>query len=135
MANSPNKCENSGRKKLLRTQVYNLSKKLHKALVIYDKEKNTWEENEIQKSKRDNIIENERKSIMDILGERSDFFVKRAIVWDIISYSRKIWWQERQIIQFKCKYGLWITIDNLYSLLAFCAVHGFILIFFSHRTK
>jgi hypothetical protein len=41
MANSPNKCENSGRKKLLRTQVYNLSKELGKALQRYDKENNT----------------------------------------------------------------------------------------------
>ena len=126
MTNSPNKCEDRGRKKLLRTQVYNLSKELGKALQRYDKEKSTWEKNEIQKSKKDIVMDNERKSIMDILGEKSDFFVKRAIVWDIISYSRKIWWQERQIIQFKCKYGLWITIDNLYSFLAFCAVHWFI---------
>ena len=105
MTNSPNKCEDRSRKKLLRTQVYNLSKELGKALQRYDKENNTWEKKEIQKSKKDIVMDNERKSIMDILGEKSDFFVKRAIVWDIISYSRKIWWQERQIIQFKCKYG------------------------------
>ena len=45
MTNSPNKCEDRGIKKLLRTQVYNLSKELCKALKRYDKEKSTCENN------------------------------------------------------------------------------------------
>jgi len=127
MNNSINKYEGRWRKKLLRTQVYNISNKLAKALTIYDK-KNKWIENEIINpiKEKEIIIDNEKKNIMNILGEKSDFFVKRAIVWDIICYSRKILWKEKEIIQFKCKYWLWITVDNFYSFLIFCAVHGFI---------
>ena len=56
MNNSINKYEGRWRKKLLRTQVYNISNKLAKALTIYDK-KNKWIENEIInpiKEKRNN---------------------------------------------------------------------------------
>ena len=49
-----------------------------------------------------------------------------AIVWDIISYSTIIKWEKTQVIEFKCKYWLWITIENLSSFLDFCSVHGFL---------
>ncbi len=120
MVNSPNKYEGRDGKKFLKTQAYTISEKIGKALARYDEEEKWWEESEIQRPKKEN------DDIRDILEERSDLFVKRAIVWDIISYSRKLWWEEKQITQFKCKYGLWITIDNLNSFLDFCAIHGFI---------
>lgn len=120
MKNTPNKSEGRDGKKFLKTQAYTISEKIGKALERYDEEEKWWEEDEVQKPKKEN------DEIRDILEERSDLFAKRAIVWDIMSYSRKIWWEEKQITQFKCKYGLWITIDNLNSFLDFCAVHGFI---------
>ena len=139
MENSTNKPEGTWRRKLLRMQVYNISKKLARALAKYNKENNKSAENEIQelkkennksavneiqepKKEKDNIIDKERESIMNILKEKSDFFVKRVIVWDIIYDSTKIW----EELQFKCKYGLKIKIKNSYSLLAFCGIHGFI---------
>lgn len=125
MENSPNKYEVNWRKKLLRMQVYNISERLlARALVKYNKEKNKSVENGIQepKKEKDKIIDKERESIMNILKEKSDLFVKRAIVWDIIYDSTKIW----EELQFKCKYGLKIKIKNSYSFLAFCCIHGFI---------
>ena len=120
MKNAPNKSEGRDGKKFLKTQAYTISEKIGKALERYDEEEKWWEADEVQKPRKEN------DEIRDILEERSDLFAKRAIVWDIMSYSRKIWWEEKQITQFKCKYGLWITIDNLNSFLDFCAVHGFI---------
>ncbi len=138
MKKSPNKYEGSDWKKFLKTQAYNISKKIGRALERYDDENISWVEIEKQKLKNEygdeniwvEIEEQEPKTeyddIKDILEEKSDLFVKRAIVWDIISYSRKLWWEKRLVTQFKCKYGLWITIDNLNSFISFCATHGFI---------
>ena len=121
MKNSTLKPENRDWKRLLKTQIYSLSERIWKAISKYDDgEILSKEENTNQKAKTDKDI------IGDILQEKSDFLAKRAIVWDIRSYSRKIWWENKQITQFKCKYWLWITIDNLNSFLDFCAIHGFI---------
>ena len=121
-------------------QVYKISKRLlARALAKYNKKKNKSVENGIQEpqkekdiiidneiqepqKEKDKIIDKERESIMNILKEKSDLFVKRAIVWDIIYDSTKIW----EELQFKCKYGLKIKIKNSYSFLAFCGIHGFI---------
>ncbi len=120
MKNTPNKIEGRDGKKFLKTQAYTISEKIWRALERYNDEENWIKEDETQKQKDEN------NKIRDILAERSDLFVKRAIVWDIRSYSKKVWWEEKQIIKFKCKYGLWITVDNLNSFLDFCAIHGFI---------
>lgn len=81
---------------------------------------------------KDKKYETERDVIENMLYKKSDFLWRRAILWDILSYSIKTWeegvsqWEEKEITQFRCKYGLWITVNNLMSLLNFCAVHGFI---------
>ena len=120
MKNTPNKSEGRDGKKFLKTQAYTISDRIGRALKRYDDDKMGIEEEKPQRLKKEN------DSIKEILEERSDLFARRAIVWDIRSYSRKIWWEEKQITQFKCKYWLWITVDNLNSFLDFCAVHGFI---------
>lgn len=118
--NTPsNTPENRDGKRFLKTQVYTISEKIWKALSRYDDPPETEEQDF-------HTMWAENKNIKDILEEKSDLFRKRAIVWDIWSYSRKLWWEEKQITQFKCKYWLWITIDNLNSFLDFCAIHGFI---------
>ena len=119
MKNTINKPWRRDGKKFLKTQAYTISEKIGRALERYNEE-TWWEENKVQTQNK------EKDDIRDILKERSDLFVKRAIVWDIRSYSKKVWWEEKQIIKFKCKYGLWITVDNLNSFLDFCAIHGFI---------
>ena len=84
----------------------------------------------------------ERDVIENMLYKKSDFLWRRAIVWDILSYTTKEWeeekgsvpWEEKQIVQedekektqFRCKYWLWITVNNLSSFLSFCGIHGFI---------
>lgn len=108
-------------KKFLKSQVYSMSEKIWKALSRYDDKENVKIEAESKKK-----LKTEGDVIKDILEERSDLFARRAIVWDIISYSTKVWWEEKQITKFKCKYWLWITVDNLNSFLDFCAIHGFI---------
>ena len=115
------KSENRDWKKFLKSQVYTISGKIWKALAEYDKDKEENVEDWNKKKPR-----TEKDTIRDILEERSDLFWRRAIVWDIISYSTKIWWEERQMTKFKCKYWLSITVDNLNSFLDFCAIHGFI---------
>lgn len=106
---------------MLKSQVYTIWEKIWKTLSKYDEDKEDiveyWSK---QKSRT------EKEIIKDILEEKSDLLKRRAIVGDIISYSTKIWWEERQVIKFKCKYWLSITIDNLNSFLDFCAIHGFI---------
>ena len=125
MVNTPNKSEGRDWKKFLKTQAYTISEKIGRALERYDEDEPlTWEKETQETQEKWTYREND--SIKDILEERSDLFVKRAIVWDIRSYSRKLWWEEKQVTQFKCKYGLWITVDNLNSFLDFCAVHEFI---------
>jgi len=119
MNNPSNSPENRDGKRFLKTQVYTISEKIWKALSRYD-DPPEIEEQDFHTMWSDN------KNIKDILEEKSDLFRKRAIVWDIWSYSRKLWWEDKQITQFKCKYWLWITIDNLNSFLDFCAIHGFI---------
>lgn len=120
MKNTFDKLESRDGKKFLKTQAYTIAEKIGNALERYDEPDEWWTAWKIEKPI------NENDYIKNILEERSDLFVRRAIVWDIQSYSRKLWWEERQITQFKCKYGLWITIDNLNSFLDFCAIHGFI---------
>lgn len=120
MVETITKPEGKDWKKFLKSQVYTMSEKIWRALSRYDEEKDDAEE--VNKKKPTT----EKDVIKDILEERSDLFARRAIVWDIISYSTKIWWEEKQITKFKCKYWLWITIDNLNSFLDFCAIHGFI---------
>jgi len=107
-------------KKLLKSQVYTMSEKIWKVLSRYDDDDEEVEEWDKKRPRLENDV------IKDILEERSDLFARRAIVGDIISYSTKVWWEEKQITKFKCKYWLWITIDNLNSFLDFCAIHGFI---------
>ena len=119
MKNSSNKSEGKN-KTFLKSQIYNISWNIRRALEKFSDEK-TWWDNEIsQISRRGN------DHIKEILEEKSDLFAKRAIVWDIHSYTRNIGWNIKQITQFKCKYWLWITVDNLNSFLDFCAIHGFI---------
>ena len=120
MKNTPNKSEGRDGKKFLKTQIYTISDKLGKAIDRLD------EENKPAETERWERIRKESESIKDILTEKSDLLVKRAIVWDIRSYTKRIWWEDKMIVQFKCKYGLWITVDNLNSFLDFCAIHGFI---------
>ena len=119
MNNPSNSPENRDGKRFLKTQVYTISEKIGKALSRYDDPPEIEEQDF-------HTMWLENKNIKDILEEKSDLFRKRAIVWDIWSYSRKLWWEDKQITQFKCKYWLWITIDNLNSFLDFCAIHGFI---------
>lgn len=114
------KPEGKNWKKFLKSQVYTMSEKIWKALSRYDDKKgDIWDETKKK-------IKTETDDIREILEERSDLFARRAIVWDIISYSTKVWWEEKQVTKFKCKYWLWITVDNLNSFLDFCAIHGFI---------
>lgn len=117
----PRNTEKKDWKKFLKSQVYTISQKIWRALSRYDdsdeKKAKGW-------NKRRFNPENE--AIKRILEKRSDLFVKRAIVGDIISDKIKIWWEEKQVTKFKCKYWLWITVDNLNSFLDFCAIHGFI---------
>ena len=121
MKNTFNSQETKDWKKFLKTQLYTISDKIWKALSRYEE----WED-------KDTNMEDwshrkvENTYIRDLLQEKANLFTKRAIVGDIWSYTKKIWWEERQIIQFKCKYWLWITVDNLNSFLDFCAIHGFI---------
>ena len=118
--NTPsNTPENKDGKRFLKTQVYTISEKIGKALSRYD-DAPDQQEQDFQ------TMQSENKTIRNILQEKSDLFTKRAIVWDIWSYSRKIWGEDKQITQFRCKYWLWITIDNLNSFLDFCAIHGFL---------
>ena len=107
-------------KKLLKSQVYTMSEKIWKVLSRYDDDDDEVKEWDKKKPRSENDV------IKDILEERSDLFARRAIVGDIISYSTKVLWEEKQITKFKCKYWLSITIDNLNSFLDFCAIHGFI---------
>ena len=120
MKNTPNKSEGRDGKKFLKTLIYTISDKLGKAIDRLD------EENKPAETERWERIRKESESIKDILTEKSDLLVKRAIVWDIRSYTKRIWWEDKMIVQFKCKYGLWITVDNINSFLDFCAIHGFI---------
>ena len=117
MIDNPNKSESRDGKKFLKTQIYTIWDKLGNALWRLDEEKKPLEEGTPKK---------ENDSIKSILEEKSELLVKRAIVWDIRSYTKRIWWEEKLIVQFKCKYGLGITVDNLNSFLDFCAIHGFI---------
>ena len=120
MKNTFDKLEGRDWKKFLKTQAYTIAEKIGNALERYDDTSNWGVDQKIEKPS------NENEYIKNILEERSDLFVKRAIVGDILSYSRKLGWEEKQITQLKCKSWLWITIDNLNSFLDFCAIHGFI---------
>lgn len=112
-------------KKFLKSQVYTMSEKIWRALSRYD-DKDKSQDKNIAERWRNKKFATEKDAIKNILEKRSDLFARRAIVWDIISYSTKIWGEERQVTKFKCKYWLWITVDNLNSFLDFCAIHGFI---------
>lgn len=104
---------NRRQKKLLKSQVFNLSEQLKVAL-------DTKKETKQPCSQRQ-----ERDIIQNILEERAEFFAQRVIVGDIKSFSARVG-GIKQITQFDCKYGLDMTIDNLNSFLDFCAIHGFI---------
>ena len=120
MNTPPNMPGNNDGKRFLKAQIYIISERIWKALSRYNDEAPEIQEQDFQ------TMQTENKAIRNILKEKSDLFTKRAIVWDIWSYNRKIWWEDKQITQFRCKYWLWITIDNLNSFLDFCAIHGFL---------
>lgn len=87
---------------LLRPQIWNLEKNFWNSFsVIYGK--------------------NLRSTL-----ETSDYLKNRAIVWDIVCYSKKEWWISKYVVKFNCKYGLKITVENLNTFLDYCAVHRFI---------
>ena len=129
MKDTPNKAEGRDGKKFLRTQAYIIWEKLGRALARLSEKKlneGEWEEKSLSEGERwGERLRKETESIKNILN-KSELLVKRAIVWDIRSYTKKILWEEKLIVQFECKYGLGITVDNLNSLLEFCAIHGFI---------
>ena len=106
-----------GWKKFLNSQAYTIKQKLWRALSRYD---DSGEKKSKDEKKTKFSTENE--AIRKILEKRSDLFVKRAIVGDIVC-DKDI---DARVIKFKCKYWLWITVNNLNSFLDFCAIHGFI---------
>lgn len=117
MKDNINDTESIDGKKFLKTQLFTISEQIWKALSKLDDE--WWKDRKhTQKGGNDKIYE--------ILQNKSDYLSTRAIVWDISSYTKKIWGEEQNVIQFKCKYWLWIVVDNLNSFLDFCAIHGFI---------
>mgnify|MGYP003292615590 CR=1 FL=1 len=113
---------NKDGKKLLKTQIYRVSEQISKGLSTLDSDQSQSKKN----SELQHIKNTENAKIYDLLQDRSEYLATRAIVWDILIYTKKIWWEEKYIIQFKCKYGLWIVIDNLNSFLDFCAIHWFV---------
>ena len=106
-------------KELLKEQVRNIWERIWKVLSQSNSKEKSW----VWKKKN---FSTERDAIKDILEWTSDFFWKKAIVVDIYTYSKKVWWEEKWMIKYKCKYWLWITISNLNSFITFCKIHWFI---------
>lgn len=117
MKDTTNNIEKQDGKKFLKTQVFRISEQIWKALSKLDSE---YSENDKLAQKTNN------ERIYEILQNKSEYLATRAIVWDISSYTKKIGGEDQNVIQFKCKYWLWIVVDNLNSFLDFCAIHGFI---------
>lgn len=109
----------------LAKQLKQMPKRILKTLSESNNEDFDWEKTKYK---------TERDAIKDMFYKKSDYLWRRAILWDILSYSLiELWKEEKdnsqrvcEVTQFKCKYGLWITVNNITSLLNFCAIHGFI---------
>lgn len=138
----------------LKTQIYNMSKRIGKVLSQSNSKKNNWkkwkennlpvgndgadgtfewklDDSQSQLNDGNKVEENkkkkprtEREAIKNILESKWDILRRKAIVVDI-TYLKKEW-SEKRVTQFECKYWLWITITNLNSFITFCKLHGFI---------
>lgn len=112
--NTPQKSQNELDKresnlKLLKGQIRDIAQNL-KITLHKDKDRSS--------TKKGNFAE--------LLAESDELFAKRAIVFDIESFTKKIGGLDEMVIQLNCKYGLQDKIQNLNSFLDFCAIHGFI---------